>query len=160
MAYLTTTAAPGSLEIVTVFEFDAPRELVYRVMTDPALIGEWWGPADLVTTVEKMDVRPGGMWRVVQRDPAGNEYAFHGVYHTLSFPGRIAYTFEWEALPDHVLLETLTLEEVGGKTRVTDQQVFQSVSDRDGMLATGMESGSVETGRRLGELIARAAAQG
>ncbi len=45
-------------------------------------------------------------------------------------------------MPGHVLLETIVLEEHGGKTRMTDTSVFQSVGDRDGMLQSGMESGA------------------
>ena len=58
--------------------FDAPRELVFRAYTDPTLIPRWWGPSYLTTTVETMDVRPGGTWRYVQRDDKGNVYGFHG----------------------------------------------------------------------------------
>lgn len=160
MSNLTMTAEPGRQEIFTVYELDALRELVYKVMTEPSLTGEWWGPADLTTKVEMMDVRPGGMWRVVQRDPAGAEYAFHGVYHTLKYPERIIYTFEWEAMPDHVLLETFVLEALdGNRTRVTEQSLYQSVADRDGMLATGMEAGAVEMVKRLGDLLTRVAAR-
>ncbi len=160
MANLHMTAEPGKQEIITAYELDAPRERVYRVMTDPALTGEWWGPASLTTVVEKMDVRPGGLWRVVQRDPAGTEYAFHGVFHSLKFPESYIYTFEWEAMPDHVLLETYRLEDLDGKTRVVELTVFQSVADRDAMLATGMEAGAVEMVQRLENLLARVAASG
>lgn len=160
MAYVQTTAEPGRQELFIVYELDAPRELVYKVMTDPALAGEWRAPADLTTKMEMMDVHPGGQWRMVQRDPEGKEYAFHGVYHTLKFPERIISTFEWEALPDHVLLETYSFEELpGNRTRVTDQAVFQSVADRDGMLATGMENGAVEMVKRLNDLLTCMAAR-
>lgn len=160
MGNLRMTAKPGKQEIITTYELDAPRELVYRVMTDPSLTGEWWGPASLTTVVEKMDVRPGGLWRVIQHDPAGTEYAFHGVFHNLRSPDLIIYTFEWEAMPDHVLLETFHLEQINGKTRVTEQSVYQSVADRDGMLATGMEDGAVEMVQRLEKLLVRVAAPG
>ena len=69
--------------------YDAPRELVFRAYTDPTLIAKWWGPAYLTTTVEKMDVRPGGAWRYVQRDPDGNVYGFHGEYREVDPPARL-----------------------------------------------------------------------
>lgn len=160
MSKMKMIAEPGRQELFMVYELDAPRELVYKVMTEPALAGDWRGPADLTTKVEMMDVRPGGQWRMVQRDPQGKEYAFHGVYHTLKFPERIISTFEWEAMPGHVLLETYSFEELpGNRTRVTDQAVFQSVADRDGMLATGMETGAVEMVERLNDLLTRVAAR-
>src|SRR2546426_294872 len=65
-------------ELVTTHTFDAPRELVWKTWTDPKLIPKWWGPSQYSTTVDKMDVRPGGRWRFVQRDAEGNEFGFHG----------------------------------------------------------------------------------
>ena len=56
-------------------------------------------------------------------------------------------------MPGHVLMETITLEDLGGRTRLTDRSVFQSVADRDGMVQSGMESGAVESMERLAELL-------
>lgn len=150
------TIEPGKQEIVMTRTFDAPRDLVFKTMTDPNLIPRWWGPRYLTTTVDEMDLRPGGRWRYLQRDPQGNEHAFHGVYHDITAPERLVFTFEYEGVPGHVLLDTVTLEEVDGKTRLTDQSVFQSVADRDGMVQSGMESGATEMMDRLEELLAAA----
>ena len=149
-------AEPGKQEIVITREFDAPRELVFKTVTDPKLIPQWWGPRYLSTEVDKMDVRPGGQWRFINRDAEGNEFAFHGVYHEILAPERIIDTFEFEELPEtgHVALETMTLEELpGGRTRLTTQSVFQSVADRDGMIQGGMEEGVKDTNDRLEELL-------
>jgi len=91
----------------------------------------------------------------VQHDADGNEYAFHGVFHDVNEPEQIVYTFEWEGLPGHVLLETITFEENAGVTTLTDTSVFQSVEDRDGMIANGMEGGAQESMDRLAELLKR-----
>ena len=155
MSKTNVVAEPGSFEIVMTRTYDAPRELVFKVSTDPDLIPQWWGPAYLTTVVDRMEVREGGRWRYVQTDPEGNEYAFHGVYHSIEAPERIVWTFEWEGRPGHVILESYTFEEVGGKTQVTTQSVFQSVEDRDGMLASGMEEGSVELMDRMEALLAQ-----
>ncbi len=152
----TVTAEPGKLEVVITREFDAPRELVFKAITNPELLSQWWGPRYLSTIVDKMDVRPGGQWRFIQRDAQGNAYAFHGVYHEILAPERIIDTFEFEGLPEtgHVALETMKLEELpGGRTRLTTQSVFQSLADRDGMLQSGMESGLNDTHDRLSELL-------
>lgn len=158
MATNTTTiiAEPGKQEMVITREFDAPRALVFKAVTDPKLLPEWWGPRYLTTKVEKMDVRPGGEWRFIQRNAEGNEFAFHGVYHEVLAPERIIDTFEFEGLPEtgHVALETMTLEELpGGRTRLTAQSVFQSVADRDGALQSGMQEGINDTYNRLEELV-------
>jgi uncharacterized protein YndB with AHSA1/START domain len=102
-----------------------------------------------------MDARPGGQWRFVQRDTAGHEYAFHGVYHEVRSPERIVDTFEFEGTPGHVSLETCLLEETGGRTKMTGRSVYQSVEDRDTMLEAGMEEGVLETMDRLAELLAK-----
>jgi uncharacterized protein YndB with AHSA1/START domain len=146
-------AEPGKQETVITRIFDAPRDLVFKTYMDPELIPRWWGPRSLTTTVEEMDVRPGGIWRFVQRDADGNEYAFFGVYHEIAPPERLIYTFEFLGTPGHVLLETVTLEDLNGRTKVTDRSVFQTVEDRDGMLASGMDDGVNETMDRFAELV-------
>jgi uncharacterized protein YndB with AHSA1/START domain len=146
-------AEPGKQELIISRVFDAPRELVFKAYTDPKRIPHWWGPKRFTTTVKKMDVKPGGSWRFVQRDADGNAYAFHGVYHDILSPSLIVATFEFEGMPGHVQLETAVFEEHGGKTKYTARSVFQSVEDRDGMLKEGMEEGIIETMDRLAELL-------
>lgn len=155
----TITAEPGKQEIVITREFEAPRELVFKAITDPELLPQWWGPRYLSTIIDKMDVRPGGQWRFIHRDAEGNEYAFHGVYHEVLAPERIIDTFEFEGLPEtgHVTLETMKLEALpGGRTRLVTQSVFQSLADRDGTLQSGMEAGINDTYDRLEELLEKA----
>jgi len=148
------TAIPGKQEVTVTSDYDAPRPLVYQAHTDPKLIPQWWGPAYLSTTIEKLAVKPGGEWRFVQRDAKGNVYGFHGVYHSVKPPENLVYTFEFEGTPGHVLLVNLTFEEVDAGTRVIEKSVFQSVEDRDGMLNSGMKEGSDESYERLKKLLA------
>jgi uncharacterized protein YndB with AHSA1/START domain len=145
---------PGKQEITITRVFDAPRELVFKAFTDPKLVSRWFGPREYATTVDKMDARPGGLWRFVQRDEKGNEFAFHGVHHDVVAPDRIVATFEFEGVPGHVLLQTVNLEPLGQKTRLVEQLVFQSVADRDGMVASGMQRGSDDSMDRMDEILA------
>jgi uncharacterized protein YndB with AHSA1/START domain len=152
----TITAESGKQEFLITREFNAPRDLVFKALTNPELVPQWWGPRYLATLVDKMDVRPGGQWRFINRDPQGNEYGFHGVYHEVLAPERVIDTFEFEGLPEtgHVTLETMKLEELpGGRTRLTSHSVFQSVSDRDSALQSGMTEGIEDTYSRLAELL-------
>ncbi len=153
MTQAVVTVVPARHDIVLTREFDAPRELVFKVYTDPRAIPHWWGPRSLSTTVDQMDVRPGGPWRFVQRDAGGNEYAFHGVYHEIVPPERLVQTFEFEGMPGHVALETVTFEDLGGRTRLTTTSVFQTVEDRDGMVASGMSRGAIESMDRFEALL-------
>lgn len=150
MSKLNVTAEPGTYEIVITREFNAPREKVWKAFTDPALVPKWWGFSN--TVVDQMEVRMGGVWRYVERTEQG-EFAFRGVYHQVSAPERLVYTFEWEGMPGHILLETITLEDRDGKTIMTDSSVYQSVADRDGMLETGMEEGATISMDRLEALL-------
>ena len=109
-------------------------------------------------TLEKFEPRSGGMWRYTHKDKDGNEFGFHGVNHEVLAPERLIDTFEFEGLPErgHVSLETAKFQELpSGRTRLTIQDVFQSVADRDGMLQSGMESGINESFDRLDELLGK-----
>lgn len=145
---------PSDREIVMTRVFDAPRELVFKAYTDPNAIPRWWGLRAHTTTVDKMDLRPGGVWRYVSRGPDGSEYAFNGVYREIVPPERLVQTFEFEGMPGHVSVETATFDEHDGKTTVTSTSVFDTVEDRNEMLKSGMEAGAAETFDRLAELLA------
>jgi uncharacterized protein YndB with AHSA1/START domain len=147
-------AEPGRQEASLVRVFNALPEVVFGALTDPKLIARWWAPRRFTIIVDWIDVRPGGSWRFLNRDAQGNEYAFHGVYHEVS-PARIVNTFEFEGMPGHVLLGIVTLEDMGGKTKLTSKSVFESVMDRDGMMQAGMAEGGPETMDRLAELVER-----
>lgn len=148
-------AEPGKQEIVLSRVFDAPRASVFRAYTDPDSMPHWWGPKRFATIVDRMEVRPGGIWRLINRDVNGTEYAFHGVYHEVRSPERLVSTFEFEGTPGRVSLETAMFEERDGKTLLTSRSVFPSVADRDEMLKEGMEEGAAETMDRLAELLAQ-----
>lgn len=148
-----TITVISDLEIELTREFDAPRELVFEAMTKPEHVARWWGPRYLTTTVAALDLRPGGAWRFVQRDPEGNEFAFNGVFREIVPPERVSQTFEFEGMPGHVTIDMMTLEDLGGRTKVTARSLFQSREDRDAMLQSGMEAGAAESYDRLAELL-------
>lgn len=150
---------PGSHEISVTRVFDAPGDLVFKAMTDPALIPKWWGPRRYWTKVDRMEARSGGSWRFIHGDSAGHEFGFHGVYHLVDAAERvIIQTFEWEGMPGHVALETMRLVDLGDrKTRMLQESVFQTVEDRDGAASSGMQEGASETHDRLAEVIAELA---
>lgn len=155
MAKTDLTVNREGLEVQITHVFDAPRDAVWRVFIDPKLIPQWWGPRNLTTIVDKMDVRVGGAWRYVQKDEQGNEYAFNGTYKEIKKPELISDTFNYEPIgPGHELTETARFEEVGsGKTRVTTVSRYKTIADLEGMLQSGMEKGAGETYERLDELL-------
>jgi uncharacterized protein YndB with AHSA1/START domain len=144
-----TVAIPSDLEIVLTREFDAPRELVFEAVSKPEHLRNWWGQTASTLVQCEMDFCLGGKWRFVERDKEGNEWGFRGEVREVVPPERIVQTFEWEGLPGHISLETMRLEDLGGRTRITVTSVFDSVQDRDGMLQSGMEQGAGESYDRL-----------
>lgn len=137
--------------------FNAPRDRVWKVVTDPKFIPRWWGPKDHTTIVDKMEVRVGGRWRYIQKDADGKEFAFKGKYKEVLAPARLTYTFEFELMAGHIATETETFEEQpGGRTKITSTTVFNTLEDLEGMLQSGMEGGAVESWDQLEELLAKA----
>jgi uncharacterized protein YndB with AHSA1/START domain len=160
MRKTTITAEPGVPFIDIAREFDAPRELLYRAHTEPGLLAQWLGPRGLSMTVDRFEVRDGGTWRYVHREPGGAEHGFHGVFHGMPSPELIVQTFEYEGAPGHVSLDSITFEERAGRTVVRGRSVHQSVEARDAMVAAGMERGLNEGYERLDDLVAALAAAG
>ena len=70
-----------------------------------------------------------------------------------SSPERMVYTEEFEAMPGHAAVVTVTLDERGGKTVMTVRSVYQSREDRDAVIASGMEWGARLSYLQLDEVI-------
>lgn len=156
MAHQTEVIAePGVPTIVMRRAFDAPRELVHRAYADPDLLKQWMGPDALEMRIDEFELRHGGRYRFVHIDPAGNEYAFRGVFHgDQGVDGGMMRTFEWEGLPGHVSFESARFIEQDGVTVVESTSVFMAVEDRDGMIANGMQTGVDEGYAKLDALLA------
>lgn len=147
------TAHP-KLELVITRTFDAPRELVFKVWTDPRHVINWWGPRDYPATHMEMDVRPGGAWRgCLVSNETGEELWQRGVFREVEEPERIVFTFAWDAEGERGLetLVTVTFVEQDGKTKMTfHHSPFQSVKERD-----GHQGGWTSTFDRLEEFLAK-----
>jgi uncharacterized protein YndB with AHSA1/START domain len=151
----TKVTTPSDREIVTERVFDAPRDRVYEAFTDPKLIPQWWGLRSTTTKVDQMDVTPGGSWRFVEVNEDGSETGFRGTYREVEPPERIVYTFEWEGMPGHVVVDSVVFEDLGDRTKVTNTSLFHTTEERDGMLESGMERGLNESYGQLDELLAK-----
>jgi len=149
-----TVSLPSDREIVLSRDFDAPRALIFEAMSRPEHLRNWYGPREMQIAELQQDLRPGGTWRIVHRDPSGNDFAFRGEFREIDPPQRMVRTFEWEGMPGHIAVETLQLDELGPRrTRLTVTSLFDSVEDRDGMLQSGMERGASESYDRLAEYV-------
>src|SRR4030088_2031621 len=144
---------PGRQDITSTIVLDAPRELVFKAYTDPELFAQWWGPRRYKNEIDTFDSRTGGSWRVVPVGDDGSPPAFPGGNHDVVAPERICATFEYEGVPGHVALQPAAFEPMGNKTKLVAHLVFESVMDRDGMVASGMQEGADESMDRLSELL-------
>ena len=153
----TAVELQSDLEVVITREFRAPRSLVFDTLTNPAYLKRWYGLRILTLSVCEIDLRVGGRWRYVLRAPDGSEHAFSGEYREIVKPSRIVATETYEALPaGHEMLVTLTLEEAGGVTTLTNRILYKSKEDRDAHIQSGMEHGMRESYQRLDELLPQA----
>jgi uncharacterized protein YndB with AHSA1/START domain len=149
---------PSDREIRIERVFDAPRDAVWRALTEPDLIAQWWGRGNKLV-IEKLEVRKGGHWRFVEHSDEG-VHGFEGRYREVTPKDRIVQTFEWDGMPGHVAIETLVLEDVdGGKTKIVNVSLFHTTEERDGMLHSGMEGGLNESYAALDRLLAKLAGE-
>jgi uncharacterized protein YndB with AHSA1/START domain len=152
--HLEITTPADEPVITTRRFFKAPPELLYRAMTEPEYVGRWFGPRRLEITQSVADLRVGGTWRVVHRAPDGMEFAFRGTFLELDPPRRRVGTFVYEGAPEHEAIETIELEAVEGGTMLRSVLRHDSMEARDMHVASGMETGIVESYERLDELMA------
>jgi uncharacterized protein YndB with AHSA1/START domain len=137
-----TVTLPTDEQILIVREFDAPKHLVYRAWTTPELVARWWHARRGEVTSVEIDLRVGGAWRWAMVTPAGMEVAFHGEYRELAPDERIVWTEVYEGAPGAgPAINTLTLEEVDGRTTMTLLVQHASRADRDAHVDSGMEDG-------------------
>jgi uncharacterized protein YndB with AHSA1/START domain len=148
-ANTVTVSLVSDHEIILSRDFDAPRELVFEAFSKPEHVARWWGQKDSTLPVCEMDFRPGGAWRFVEHAADGNDYGFRGEYRDIVRPERITWTFEFEGAPGHIVVETMTFEDLGGRTRIIGTSVFDTVEDRDEMYNSGMARGASEAYDRL-----------
>lgn len=149
----STLTTPSDREIRVERIFDAPRDRVWRAMTDPALVAQWWGRGNKLV-IERDEIERGGHWRYVEHSAQG-VHGFEGRYREVVPMERVIRTFEWDGMPGHVIVETMTLEDTGdGRTRFVSVSLFHTSWERDGMLGSGMEGGMNESHAALDRLLA------
>jgi uncharacterized protein YndB with AHSA1/START domain len=118
--------------------FDAPRELVFKMWSDPSHLIHWMGPHEYPAMKVDNDFRVGGKWRIGLRSVDSTEDLWQsGVYREIEEPRKLAFTFAWEGMkggtPPNETFVSIELEDVAGKTRMTFKQfLFDTVKNRDG----------------------------
>jgi uncharacterized protein YndB with AHSA1/START domain len=155
MTKTLTVTTPSDREIALTRTFSAPRALVFDALTKPELVRRWMlGNMGASMPVCEIDLRVGGAYRFVWRNPDGGEMAMMGLYRELVRPERIVNTqrFDTPWMPGESVLTT-TLEESSGQTTFISTTLFDSRETRDKMLKSGMESGASASYDRLETLL-------
>lgn len=152
--HLTRFTTPDATAIRSDRTFDAPLVLVWRAFTDPELLPRWLGPREMSTTIEAMDVRPGGAYRFVQRRE-GETYTFYGEFREVTPMQRMVRSFCFEGVPGPGAIEVVDFEDLGGGgTRVVTTTTLPTTEARDKMLEEGMDRGANDSHERLDALLA------
>jgi uncharacterized protein YndB with AHSA1/START domain len=152
-AQKATVRMQGDREMHVERIFNAPRDRVWKAMTDPKLVAQWWGRGNKLV-IEKMEVKKGGHWRYVEHSD-GAEHGFEGRYREVRAPEFIESTFEWDGAPGHASIDSMRLEDMGdGRTKLIVKTLFMTAEDRDGMVSAGMESGMNESYEALDRVLA------
>ena len=148
----TTITTPSDREIRIERIVNATRDRVWRAYADPALVAQWWGRGHRLV-VERMEFERGGHWRYVEHGPNG-VYGFEGRYREVTPPVRFVRSFEWDGMPAHVAIETVTLEDLGdGRTKIVILKQMHTPEERDGFLQSGMQQGMDAAFAQLDELV-------
>jgi uncharacterized protein YndB with AHSA1/START domain len=121
-------AISSDREIKATRLLNAPRELVWKVFTEPDHIAKWWGPKGFTNTIHQMDVRVGGIWKFIMHGPDGTNYPNESVFLELVKPQRIVFR---HSKPDFTA--TITFEEEGGQTKLTWRMLFDSGAVYEGI---------------------------
>jgi uncharacterized protein YndB with AHSA1/START domain len=139
--------------IVMARQFEAPRELVYEAWTRPDHVAAWWGPNGFTNTVTEMNVRPGGVWRVVMHGPDGVDYPNKIEYLEVDPAARLVYDHsddvEGAGLSFRVVV---TFEKSGGGTLLT---MWMALPTEEAKRMVVEKYGAVEGAKQTLERLAR-----
>ncbi|MCG6166972.1 SRPBCC family protein [Leptospira sanjuanensis] len=137
--------------------FDAPRDLVFKMWTEPEHINHWWGPRGFTNTFQEFDLKPGGVWRFIMHGPDGSDYPNLIVFLEIERPAKIVYKHgsDREDHPGdfHV---TVLFSEKNGKTTLDMTMLFKTAEQRNETVEKyGAVEGLNQTLDRLREYLAK-----
>ena len=106
---------------------NAPRELVWKVWTEPEHIAKWWGPNGFTNTIDKMEIKPGGIWDLIMHGPHGVDYKNKSEFIEIVKPEKISFRH----LTGPKFTTTITFAEQGNKTLLQWVMVFDSAEEME-----------------------------
>ena len=152
---MSLTVLPlGDREIVMTRVFDAPRALVFDALTNLALLKRWFGLfGGWALTGCEIDLRVGGAFRFVWRNPDGRTMGMRGVYREIVVHEQIVNTESIDGYPGEAVTTTV-LTERAGQTTLTSTILYESTEIREAVLKSGMARGAGASYDKLAELLA------
>ncbi len=140
-------------EIVLSRVVAAPRELVFKVWTDPQHIPKWFGPEGFTVETKEIDIRLGGRWRFDFVGPDGKRYDNRMVFLKIEAPRLLEMDHGSDKDNDpHRFRVIVTFDEQSnGNTVVTLRQLHPTKAQRDAKI----NFGAVEFGYQTLEKLAR-----
>lgn len=136
--------------------FDAPREKVWEAFTRPEHVTRWFGGEGFTSPVCEMDVRPGGLWRHVMRAPNGMEFSMEYVFLEVVKPEKLVWqnvNYGKSTGGPPSAHQTVTLEDLGDKTKWKLVARFNSIAERDMSVQMGFAQ-MIEVGsERLNDVV-------
>ncbi|HYV96487.1 MAG TPA: SRPBCC family protein [Gemmatimonadaceae bacterium] len=152
MSTPATITTPVAREIHIERIVNAARDRVWRAFTDSEQLAQWWGRGNKLV-IERNELTRGGHWRFIEHTDHG-VFGFEGRYREVTPPERIVRSFEWDGMPAHVAIETVTLEDLGdGRTKIVTVMQMHTPEERDGFLKSGMEGGMNQAYEALDRLL-------
>jgi uncharacterized protein YndB with AHSA1/START domain len=152
----------GARHFEIVREFKAPRDLVFECYTQPKHMVHFWGPHGGTVPECRIDLRVGGVWRVVMAFAEGGQYGYSSVYTQIESPRYLAWRdapddwkFGLDGLPPADLVTTLALDELDGgrRTRMRTTVTFLSTAARDEAIQRGFTGMVTQGNERLDEYL-------
>jgi len=148
----TSSSKSTDKEIVITREFEAPRQLVWDVWTQPKHVEKWFGPKGFTTRVDKLDFKVGGESSYIMIGPDGTEYPSKGVFQEIVPIEKIVTTDEFGEGFDEIesmknidlpqgMTQTYLFDDLGQRTKLTIIVSHPTVEDREKHEAMGVIDG-------------------
>ena len=152
---LAAMPSEDSRTLVITRVLKAPRELVWKMFSDPYHLAQWWGPTGFTNRVERFDFRTGGKWLHVMIGPDGKELPTDNDIVEVTPPRRIVFRNApadpkiFGDNPPPGFTKTLTFDEAEGGTLLKLVCTFDKPEHKDAVTRRGFRQGTDESFDKL-----------
>ena len=159
MTVISSTKNLEALSLTLVAEFNASVERVWQLWEDPRQLERWWGPPTYPATFERFEFEPGDKAGYYMTGPEGEKAGGWWRFTAIQAPNRLEFD-DGFADDDGAPVEaigtghaTVTLEEIGDRTRMTILSTFESEEQMNKMVEMGMEEGMKEAAGQIDAIL-------